>query len=73
VTNAVAVSVRPCEPRDLPAIVRIYNDEIATGVATWDEELWTMEQRQAWFEGHDAATPILVAETAGVAGFAYFT
>jgi phosphinothricin acetyltransferase len=67
--------VRPAREDDLGAIQRIYNDEILTGTATWDEEPWTMEQRLAWFAGHDASTPVLVAECDGgaVAGFAYLT
>ncbi len=68
------VCIRPCRVEDLPAILRIYNDEIATGVATWDEAPWTMEQREAWFAGHDDSTPVLVAESGGgVVGFAYLT
>ena len=59
---------------DLPAIHRIYNHEILTGTATWDEEPWTMEHRRAWFAEHDASTPVLVAECDGVvAGFAYLS
>lgn len=73
-TSAIAVSIRPCRREDLGAILRIYNDVIATGVATWDESLWTMEQREAWFAGHDEMTPILVAEAGDdVVGFAYLT
>ena len=72
--TAVALAIRPCRAEDLPAILRIYNDEIETGVATWDEAPWTMEQREAWFAGHDASTPVLVAEAEGeVVGFAYLT
>ena len=71
---AVATAIRPCRFEDLPAILRIYNNEIETGVATWDEAPWTIEQRQTWFAGHDASTPVLVAEAAGeVVGFAYLT
>jgi L-amino acid N-acyltransferase len=72
---ATAVHIRRATPADLPTILRIYNDEIETGTATWDEEPWTMEQRIAWFAGHDAGQPILVAEMANgdVAGFAYLT
>jgi phosphinothricin acetyltransferase len=60
--------------RDLPAILRIYNDAIRDGTATWDEEPWTMEQREAWFASHDDASPVLVAECEGeVCGFAYLS
>ena len=71
---AVNLRVRPATTDDLPAIQRIYNDEILAGVATWDEEPWTMERRKAWFAEHDASQPVLVAECDGqVAGFACLT
>jgi phosphinothricin acetyltransferase len=55
-------------------ILRIYNEEILHGVATWDEAPWTMERRKAWFAGHDESTPVLVAEVEGeFAGFAYLS
>ncbi|MBA4181455.1 MAG: GNAT family N-acetyltransferase [Anaerolinea sp.] len=73
-SSAAALSVRPCRKEDLGAIVRIYNDAIASGVATWDEAPWTMEQREAWFAAHDERTPVLVAVLGeAVAGFAYLT
>ena len=68
------VSIRFCADTDLPAILRIYNQAIENGVATWDEAPWTMAERQTWFAGHDASTPILVAQAADeVIGFAYLT
>lgn len=73
-TDASSVRIRPACEDDLTAINCIYNREILTGTATWDEEPWTAEQRRAWFAGHDASTPVLVAESDGaVAGFAYLT
>ena len=73
--NAVAVAVRAAREQDLDAINRIYNDEILTGVATWDELPWTLEQRRAWFADHGPLTPILVAESEPglVIGFAYLS
>ena len=69
-----ATTIRPASPADLPAIHRIYNDEIATGTATWDEQPWSFEQREAWFADHDDATPVLVAEVDGeTVGFAYLS
>lgn len=72
--------IRPARESDLPAINRIYNDEILHGVATWDTEPWPLERRQAWFEEHaaDLTTPILVAEVNGedgaeTVGFAYLS
>lgn len=70
----VECAIRPATVADLEAINRIYNAEIATGLATWDTEPWSLEQRRVWFAGHDNLTPVLVAEVAGVvAGFAYVT
>ena len=69
-----AFTVRRATEADLEAINRIYNLEIQEGTATWDLEPWTIEQRRAWFKGHDELTPVLVAEQDGeVAGFAYVT
>lgn len=70
-----SVYIRPATADDLPAINRIYNDEIRTGTATWDEDPWTMAQREAWFAGHDATQPVLVAQAPNgdVAGFAYLS
>lgn len=70
----VAVSIRAAERRDLEAINRIYNHDILHGTATWDEEPWPIERREAWFGEHDATTPVLVAEMDDmVAGFAYLS
>lgn len=67
-------TIRPAAAADLPAINRIYNDEVLHGTATWDETPWTPEQRERWFGQHDASTPVLVAEVDGaVAGFAYLS
>ena len=68
------LTIRPACEGDLEAINGIYNPEIEHGLATWDLEPWTMEQRRAWFAEHDDLTPVLVAESAGeVVGFAYVT
>ena len=72
--------IRRARASDLPAINRIYNDEILHGVATWDTEPWPDERRTAWFAEHEAdpTTPVLVAEVNGdggpeTAGFAYLS
>ncbi len=71
---AADVRIRPASDADLDAINRIYNDEIRSGVATWDEEPWSAEKRREWFAEHDASCPVLVAECEGaVAGFAYLS
>ncbi len=69
-------AIRFATEGDLPGILRIYNDAIVTGVATWDEEPWTMERRREWWAEHqaDALTPVIVAEADGeVAGMAYLS
>lgn len=69
-----AITIRKAREDDLEAILRIYNLEIETGTATWDEVPWTMEKRRAWFAGHDELTPVLVADADGeCAGFAYLS
>lgn len=67
--------IRPAGGADLDAINRIYNHEVLTGVATWDEEPWTTAARLGWFEALDPDTePVFVAEQGGaVIGFAYLS
>jgi phosphinothricin acetyltransferase len=70
----IELNIRPAAEADLEAMNTIYNAEIATGTATWDVTPWTLDQRRAWFAGHDALNPVLVAEAGGeLAGFAYVT
>jgi phosphinothricin acetyltransferase len=66
------VRVRPAVDADLPALVAIYNQAIASRVATGHLEPLTVAARQAWFAEHRRpATPLLVAELAGqVVGYA---
>ncbi|MGE0599662.1 MAG: N-acetyltransferase family protein [Dehalococcoidia bacterium] len=72
--SALDCVIRPAVADDLEDINRIYNHEIATGLATWDLEAWTIDERRRWFAGHDVLTPVLVAEVGGeLAGFAYVT
>jgi L-amino acid N-acyltransferase len=71
---SAAITTRFATEDDLAAILKIYNDAIRAGVATWDEEPWTMDQRRAWWTEHDESQPVLVAESDGeVAGFAYLS
>lgn len=67
-TADTPVAVRPAEPRDAPAIARIYNEGIETRLATFETEPRTpgdIEQRIA------AGEPMIVAERSGaVVGFA---
>lgn len=72
--DSANVRIRAATSDDLPAIHRLYNDEIMGGVATWDIEPWPWERRVAWFAEHDDDTPVLVAEQDGqVVGFTYLS
>ena len=51
---------------DLPAVLAIYNDVIATSTAIHLEEPATLEERQAWNDTRKTnGYPLLVARTAG--------
>ena len=65
------VAIRLARPEDLDSITEIYNEAIATTVATFDTEPKTVEEQRVWFESHGARHPILVAELDGaVVGWA---
>lgn len=65
------VAIRPAKAEDLDSITKIYNEAVATTVATFDTEPKTVEEQRAWFEGHGAKHPIMVAELDGaVVGWA---
>lgn len=69
--------VRDAEPRDLHAIVEIYNDVIDTSDAIWLDEHVTHADRLAWYdELVVAGFPVLVAvdeaDDDRVAGYASF-
>lgn len=59
---------------DLPEILAIYNDVIATSTAVYSEVPVTLENRLEWFRGRVAqGYPVLVArEAGGVIGYASF-
>ncbi|GAB4330908.1 MAG: L-methionine sulfoximine N-acetyltransferase [Dehalococcoidia bacterium] len=64
--------IRRAREADLPAILDIYNYEVATSTSTWDEEPHTLAQRRAWLRSMDRTEPVLVAEAdSQVGGFAY--
>jgi phosphinothricin acetyltransferase len=68
------VRIRPAVESDLDAVNRIYNWEVAHGVATWELDPWTAERRLEWFRARDADEPVVVAEAGGdVIGFGYLT
>lgn len=63
--------VRDAEEGDLPAILNIYNEVIATSTAVFSETPVTLENRRAWRASRLAAGyRVLVADAGGeVAGF----
>jgi phosphinothricin acetyltransferase len=68
--------IRAATESDLPAILDIYNDVIATTTAVFAEHPVTLANRQAWWQDRCAAGyPVLVAlddSSAEVLGFASF-
>jgi L-amino acid N-acyltransferase YncA len=67
-------SVRAASEADLPGILAIYNDVIATSTAVYTTEPSTLDERRAWFAARSAQNfPVLVAVDArNVLGFASF-
>jgi phosphinothricin acetyltransferase len=68
------LEVRDASAADLPAILAIYNDVIATTTAVYREDPAPLEDRRAWWEDRvRRGYPVLVAEETGVVlGFASF-
>lgn len=67
-------TIRPATPADLPGILDITNDVIATSTAIYFDDPLTLDNRREWFEGRQKlGYPVLVAEEGGVvAGFSSF-
>ena len=66
--------VRDATDQDLPGILAIYNDVIATSTAIYSLEPTSLEERRAWFEvRRRQGFPVLVAvEGDEVSGFSTF-
>lgn len=64
--------IRTAKISDLQELMDIYNYEVLNGVATFDMEPKSLEERKEWFEAHSSAKyPLIVAEIDGkVAGYA---
>jgi len=64
--------IRTAEEKDVSRLRDIYNYEVVHGVATFDTEQKSLEDRMEWFRQHNIGNhPLLVAELDGVvAGFA---
>lgn len=54
--------IRKATTEDIPAITEIYNDAVLNGVATFDTEPKSVENRLDWFLQHGEPYPVLVAE-----------
>ncbi|KAF1028052.1 MAG: L-methionine sulfoximine/L-methionine sulfone acetyltransferase [Acinetobacter bereziniae] len=66
--------IRPAKTSDLTEIMHIYNQEIQTGLATWNSQLKTLDDYQQWFlELEQQQFPLFVAEETSshaIAGYA---
>jgi phosphinothricin acetyltransferase len=68
------VRIRDAAEDDIPAILAIYNDVIATSTAIYREEPATLDDRREWFNARRAQSyPVLVADDgSGILGFASY-
>jgi L-amino acid N-acyltransferase len=68
------IEIRDAHEGDLPGLVAIYNDVIATSTAIYADLPVTLEERRQWWRTRTAqGYPVLIAHDArGVAGFATF-
>jgi L-amino acid N-acyltransferase YncA len=68
------MNVRNAVEADMPAILAIYNDVIATSTAVYMDEPADLAERLAWWHSRTAAGyPVLIAaDESGVTGFASF-
>ena len=64
--------IRKAVMSDLPAMTEIYNYEVTNGVATFDLEPKSVEDRKGWFSEHNVDNhPLYVAQVGSdVAGYA---
>ena len=72
--DAPVVETRAAEARDLPAMLAIYNEIVATSTAVYRDAPTTREERAAWLAARGAAGfPVLIAERGGeVLGYASY-
>lgn len=65
------IELRPAIAGDLPAITEIYNEAILNTVATFDLEMKSIEEMQAWLEKHGEDYPVVVCISEGrIVGYA---
>jgi L-amino acid N-acyltransferase len=68
------MQIRNAEIADLPGLLTIYNDVIATSTAVYTDMAATLEDREAWLRARQGqGFPVLVAVDGGtIAGFSSF-
>lgn len=71
------LDIREASLDDLPAILAIYNDVLATSTAIYRDEPATLDDRRSWLaarqaEGHPVLVAIDAGEVVGFAGFGGF-
>ena len=68
------MDIRNCSRDDLPGLLAIYNDVIATSTAIYSEAPSTLEDRTAWWQTRVTQHyPVLIAtDESGVIGFSSF-
>jgi phosphinothricin acetyltransferase len=68
------MQIRDAQEPDLPGLLAIYNDVIATSTAVYSDVPVTLEDRRQWREARVASGyPVLVAvDSSGVLGFSTF-
>src|SRR5215208_4589832 len=69
-----SVTIRDASTDDVPGILAIYNDVIATSTAVYRDDPATLDDRLQWFNARQAQSyPVLVAEEGRPAAFAEAT
>jgi L-amino acid N-acyltransferase len=68
------MQIRDAEESDLPGLLAIYNDVIATSTAVYSDTPVSLEDRRQWRQARAASGyPVLIAaDSSGVLGFATF-
>ena len=69
------MTIRDAEPRDIPAILALYNQAVRDTTAAWTSREETLDERITWYETRrDNDLPVFVAVDASdaVIGFASY-
>jgi phosphinothricin acetyltransferase len=62
---AETLAIRPAEPRDAGALAAIYDEGIASGLATFATGPHTAEERRGWLAARGERAPVYVGEHDG--------